>query len=89
VTPDLLPTPFRYLSDALPLAQAVNVARSVAYFHDADIARPTLLMLLWAAIAAATVAIAWRRQSRTSAGRIGGKTRTAPDSRIPASAGTS
>ena len=30
VTPDLLPTPFRYLSDALPLAQAAKATRSVA-----------------------------------------------------------
>jgi hypothetical protein len=64
VTPDLLPAPFRYLSDALPLAQAVNVTRSVAYFRGAGITQPTLLMLLWAAIAAGTVAIAWRRQPR-------------------------
>jgi hypothetical protein len=65
VSPDLLPTPFRYLSDAMPLAQAVNVTRSVAYFHNVDITQPTLVMLLWAAIAAGTVAIAWLRQSPT------------------------
>lgn len=62
VSSDLLPTPFRYLSDALPLAQTVNVIRSVAYFSNADITPPTLLILLWAAIAAAVVAIAWLRQ---------------------------
>jgi hypothetical protein len=65
VTPDLLPTPFRYLSDALPLAQAVDITRSVAYFHNANITQPTLIMLLWAAIAAGTVAFAWLRQPRT------------------------
>jgi hypothetical protein len=87
VTPDLLPTPFRYLSDALPLAQAVKVTRSVAYFHNADITPPTLLMLLWAAIAAGTVATAWLRQPRTrpagaqtSAVTSGAATR-GPDSR--------
>ena len=64
VTPDLLPTPFRYLSDALPLAQAVKITRSVAYFHNAGLIQPTLLMLLWAAIAAAAVATAWLRQPR-------------------------
>jgi hypothetical protein len=64
ITPDLLPTPLRYLSGALPLAQGVDVTRSVAYFHYAGIARPTLVMLLWAAIAAGTVAVAWLRQSR-------------------------
>jgi hypothetical protein len=34
VTPDLLPGLFRYLSDALPLAQGVKLTRSVAYFQD-------------------------------------------------------
>lgn len=85
VTPDLLPTPFRYLSDALPLAQAVNVTRSVAYFRAAGITRPTLLMLLWAAIAAGTVAIAWRRQPRASQSASAadrGLSRRKPDSKI-------
>jgi hypothetical protein len=31
----------------------------------ANIAQPTFVMLLWAAIALGTVAIAWRRQPRT------------------------
>jgi len=42
----------------------VNVTRSVAYFRGAGITQPTLLVLLWAAIAAGMVAIAWRRQPR-------------------------
>jgi hypothetical protein len=79
VTPDLLPTPFRYLSDGLPLAQAVDVMRSVAYFHGADTVQPTLVMLLWAAIAAGTVAIAARRQPRT---RPGGARASADTSRV-------
>lgn len=65
VSPDLLPTPFRLLSDGLPLAQAVDVMRGVAYFGGAGIVAPTLIMLGWAAIAAGTVTIAARRQSRT------------------------
>ena len=32
------------LSDALSLAQAVKVTRSVAYFHDAGIAQETLVL---------------------------------------------
>jgi hypothetical protein len=36
----------------------------VAYFHGAGTTQPTLIMLLWAAIAAGTVVIAWRRQPR-------------------------
>ena len=64
VSPDLLPTVFRYLSDALPLAQGVDLTRSVAYFHNASTTQPTLVMLLWVALAAGTVGIAWRRQPR-------------------------
>lgn len=89
MTPDLLPTPFRYLSDALPLAQAVDITRSVAYFHNANITQPTLIMLLWAAIAVGTVAFAWIRQPRTepteappSVVTSGAVTR-GPDSRTP------
>jgi hypothetical protein len=63
VSPDLMPTPFRYLSDALPLAQAVNITRSLAYFHNVDVTRPTLVLVLWVAIAAGVVAVAWLRQS--------------------------
>jgi hypothetical protein len=65
VTPDLVPTPFRLLSDGLPLAQAVNVMRSVPYFHGADTAQPTLIMLAWAALAVGVVAVAARRQPHT------------------------
>jgi hypothetical protein len=58
---DLLPTPFRYLSDGLPLAQGVDLTRSLAYFHNADAARPMLVLLLWVALSAATVGVAWQR----------------------------
>ena len=40
------------LSDVLPLAQAVKITRSVAYFHDSGIAQATLVLGLWAAAAA-------------------------------------
>jgi hypothetical protein len=75
VNPDLLPTPFRDLSSVLPLAQAVKITRSVAYFHDAAITRPTLLLGLWTTAAAATVAIAWQRQQS--------RARTAAAPRVP------
>ena len=95
VSADLLPTPFRYLSDVLPMAQAVKVIRSVAYFNNADIAPPTLLMLLWTAIAAGVVAIAWLRQpgtrparAQTSVGTSGAAT-SDPDSRPPTASGVS
>jgi hypothetical protein len=66
VSADLLPTPFHYLSDALPLAQGVDLTRGVAYFHNADTTRPALVMVLWVALAAGTVGIAWRRGRQSS-----------------------
>jgi hypothetical protein len=65
VSPDVLPTPFRYLSDVMPLAQAVKITRGVTYFHNADLIRPTLLLLLWAAIAVGALAAARLRQTRS------------------------
>lgn len=59
----LLPAFFRDLSYVLPLAQGVKVTRGVAYFRNAGIAQATLVLGLWAAIAAAAVAVAWLRQS--------------------------
>jgi hypothetical protein len=60
----LVPTFFNDLSHVLPLAQGVKVTRGVAYFHNDGIAQATLVLALWAAIAAAVVAVAWLRQSR-------------------------
>jgi hypothetical protein len=65
VTPDLLPGFFRDLSYALPLAQGVKITRSIAYFHGAGIAQATVVLGVWAAVAAGIVAAAWlRRPSR-------------------------
>lgn len=69
VTPDLLPTPFRYLSDVMPLAQAVKVTRSVTYFQNADLTPATLLLVLWAAIAVGALATAQLRQSHSRSPR--------------------
>jgi hypothetical protein len=69
VPPDLIPGFFRDLNYVLPLAQGVKVTRGVAYFHNTGIAQATLVLGLWAAIAAATVAVAWLRQSRAQLAR--------------------
>jgi hypothetical protein len=64
VPADLVPGFFRDLSYVLPLAQGVKVTRSVAYFHNTGIAQATLVLGLWAAVAAGAVALASLRQSR-------------------------
>ena len=64
IPPDLLPAFFRDLNYVLPLAQGVKVSRGVAYFHNSGIAQATLVLGLWAAVAAGIVAVAWLRQPR-------------------------
>jgi hypothetical protein len=63
VPADLVPAFFRDLSYVLPLAQGVKVTRGIAYFHYVGIAQATLVLGLWAALAAATIAVAWLRQA--------------------------
>ena len=65
VTRDMLPAGFRFLNGTLPLAQGIKVNRSVAYFDNADLTRPVVVLLLWVAIAAGTVAVAAAQQRKT------------------------
>jgi hypothetical protein len=58
--PDLLPAVFRYLSNVLPLAQAVKITRSVAYFGGADTLAPILISLVWIGIAFIVIGFAQR-----------------------------
>jgi ABC-type multidrug transport system permease subunit len=83
VPPDLLPAFFRDLSYVLPLAQGVTVTRGVAYFHNSGIAQATLVLGLWAAVAAAIVALTSLRQSRV---RVASRERVAganAETRVP------
>ena len=66
VTPDLLPAPFRLLNETLPLAQGVKINRSVAYFDNAGLTRPVVVLTLWVAIAVGTVVVASARQRHTA-----------------------
>jgi hypothetical protein len=73
------------------LAQAVKVTRGVAYFHNAGIAQATLVLGLWGAIAAAAVAIAWLRQTRSpsaAGARIGNTSGALRAARGPAQSTT-
>lgn len=62
ITPDLLPTGLRYLSDVLPMAQSVKITRDVAYFDGAGVGLPIVILAVWIAIAALVVGVAWLRQ---------------------------
>jgi ABC-type multidrug transport system permease subunit len=61
MAPDLLPTGLRYLSDILPFAQQVKITRNVAYFGGSESLAPSLILAVWAAIAAVLVGVAMRR----------------------------
>jgi hypothetical protein len=63
MVPDLLPTGLRYLSDILPLAQGVKITKSVAYFDGTDILAPTMILLVWVAVAVVVLGVA-RRETR-------------------------
>jgi len=67
VTPDLLPPVFRLLSDGMPLAQLVSLARSVAYFGDRSIAHPTIVLLFGLVVAIRVAVTVARRVSRVTA----------------------
>lgn len=71
VAPDLMPTLFHDLNYVLPLAQGVTISRAIAYFHSVGIAQATLVTAAWAALAVATVALAWRRHSPQPSGPTG------------------
>lgn len=60
--PDLLPTGLRYLSDVLPLAQAVKIAKDIAYFDGGQAGLPTLVLSVWVVGAVLLVGVAWNRQ---------------------------
>jgi hypothetical protein len=61
MAPDLLPTGLRYLSDILPFAQQVKITRNVAYFGGTESLAPSIILAVWAAIAAVVIGVAMRR----------------------------
>jgi hypothetical protein len=61
VAPDLLPTGLRYLSDILPFAQQVKITRNVAYFGGSESLAPSLILAVWAVIAAVVLGAAIHR----------------------------
>jgi hypothetical protein len=76
VPPDLLPVGLRYLSDVLPLAQGVRIARSVAYFHDANLLAPTMILVAWTAVALIGLAFVRYRDTPSDETRSDGVTAT-------------
>jgi hypothetical protein len=74
---DLIPTGLRYLSDVLPLAQAVSIVRSVAYFRGAQTLGPWLVLLVWGILALIVLSVA-RSRTRGSAGVSASPATSAP-----------
>jgi hypothetical protein len=65
VPPDLLPTGLRLLSNILPLAQGVKIIRSVAFFNDAKLLLPTVILVGWAVVALTVLAVASKTNKPT------------------------
>jgi hypothetical protein len=64
VPPDLLPPFFRDLSYVMPLAQGVRFTRSIAYFHNASLLAPTVVLVGWAIVAAVVLSVARLQELR-------------------------
>jgi hypothetical protein len=67
---DLIPTGLRYLSDVLPLAQAVSIVRSAAYFDGAQTLTPWLVLSGWGIAALALLGNAIHRAPRPTTQEI-------------------
>jgi ABC-2 family transporter len=78
VPPDLLPTGLRLLSNVLPLAQGVKVARSVAYFNGAELLAPTLTLVGWAVVALSVLVVTSKTNKPSDDPRSGDVTATDP-----------
>ncbi len=65
VAPALLPQPFAFLSRWLPSGATVNALRDAIYFRDYQLARPFVVLGVWAAgLFIAWVLLARRREAR-------------------------
>jgi hypothetical protein len=63
--PELLPDPWRTLGQLLPVGAGATAIRNTAYFDGADLARPLLVLAVWAALGALLVVLAQRRRAST------------------------
>jgi len=60
----LVPQPFRLLHPVMPLGNLVDALRSVFYFHNAGLLRPTLVLSAWWIVGAALIAVGALQQRR-------------------------
>jgi ABC-type multidrug transport system permease subunit len=68
VAPPLLPQPFAFLSEWLPSGATVSALRNAIYFRDYQLARPLVVLGVWAAgLFLAWVLLARRREAQTVA----------------------
>ena len=73
--PQLLPNPWRAISQALPPGAAVTAMRDVVYFHGYGATRPLIVLGSYAALGAILAIITDRIRSRAPAATSGGQRR--------------
>jgi hypothetical protein len=64
VPTDLLPGFFRFLHPVLPMGNTADALRSVDYFNDRQLDRPTAVLCTWIAAGAAVIALGYLKQLR-------------------------
>ena len=61
---DLLPGFFRFLHPVLPMGNAADALRSVGYFDDRQLGRPTAVLCAWIAFGAALIVLGYLKRLR-------------------------
>jgi hypothetical protein len=80
----LVPGPFRVLHPILPLGNGLDALRSVDYFGDSQLARPTWALCAWIAFGVALILLGYVRQQRRRAREAAEPPTTQP---VPQSSG--
>jgi Carboxypeptidase regulatory-like domain/Protein of unknown function (DUF3533) len=72
----LVPDFFRFLHPILPMGNAVDALRSVGYFGNGQLLRPTVVLCAWTAAGVTLILLGYLRQQRRLAQEAAGQTMT-------------